>query len=142
MPITSQSSRRERAQPSQLSGGGFSNSELRMQNTAESHECRPSDVTADFRHCQVGSRQFRLQYLSASKSSIKRAQIFFLYFPESPRHNYPLLMRFVLKSGNSLTPVLKKFTFSISYAAQFSAIPGICVSCCDRQYTFFCDTAS
>ena len=59
--------------------GGFSNSELRMPNTAESDEYRPSDVTADFRHCQVGSRQFRSQYFSASKSSIKRAQIFFLY---------------------------------------------------------------
>jgi len=38
MPITSQSSRRERAQLSQLSGGGFSDSELRMPNTTESHE--------------------------------------------------------------------------------------------------------
>jgi len=48
----------------------------------------PSDVTADFRHCQVGSRQFRSQYFSAAKSSIKRAQIFFsLYFPESPMHS-------------------------------------------------------
>ena len=46
--------------------------------TAESHEYWPSDVTADFWHCQVGSRQFRSQYFSASKSSIKRAQIFFL----------------------------------------------------------------
>ena len=47
MPITSQSSGRERAQLSQLSCGGFSNSKLRMQNTADSHEYRPSDVTAD-----------------------------------------------------------------------------------------------
>jgi len=60
--------------------GGFSNSEPRMQNTAESHEYGPSDATADFRHCQVGSWQFRSQYLSASKSSIKRAQIFFLIY--------------------------------------------------------------
>ena len=78
MPITSQSSGRERAQLSQLSSGGFSNSELRMQNTAESHEYWPSDATADFRHCQVGSLQFGSQYLSAPKSSIKRAQNFFL----------------------------------------------------------------
>ena len=80
MPITSQSSRRERAQLSQLSGGGnfpTANSECRIPR--ESHEYWPSDVIADFRHCQVGSRQFRSQYFSASKSSIKREQIFFLY---------------------------------------------------------------
>ena len=79
------SSRKERAQLSQLSGGGFSNSELRMPNTADSHEYRPSDVTADFRHCQVGSRQFRSQYFSASKSSIKRTQIFFRYIFQNHR---------------------------------------------------------
>ena len=86
MPITSQYSRRGRTQLSQLSGEGI------FQQRTPNAEYRgepwvsPSDITADFRHCQAGSRQFRSQYFSASKSSIKRAEIFSLYFPESPRH--------------------------------------------------------
>ena len=77
--------KRTRLAQSAIRRGGFSNSELRMPNTAESHAYRPSDVTADFRHCQVGSRQFRSQYFSASKSSIKRAQVFFLYIFQKHR---------------------------------------------------------
>ena len=109
MSVTSQSRRRERPQ---LSGGGFSNSELRMPNTAESHECRPSDVTADFRHCQVGSRQFRSIYFSASKSSIKRAQIFFIYIFQNHPDITVSLDALCFESGNSLNPVFNTFTFT------------------------------
>jgi len=75
MPITSQSSRRERAQLSQLSGGGgFSNSELRMPNTAESHEY-PDRVTSQLTPAMPS--WFSAVSIAKSKSSIKRAQIFF-----------------------------------------------------------------
>ena len=79
MPITSRSAQ------SAIRRGVFSNSELWMPNTAKSHEYWPSDVTVDFRHCQVCSQQFWSQYFSASKSSIQRAQIFFLYIYQNHR---------------------------------------------------------
>ena len=80
MPIASQSSRRERAQLS--GGGGFSNSEFRMPDTADSHEY-PDRVTSQLTPALPS--WFSAVSIPKSKSSIKRAQIFFLYIFQNHR---------------------------------------------------------
>ena len=88
MPITSQSSRRERAQLSQLSDGGdfpTANSECRIPWTAMSIDQVTSQLTSGIPSwfSAVSIAIFFVIKIVTKTST----NIFSLYFPESPRHN-------------------------------------------------------
>jgi len=86
MPITSQSSRRECAQLSQLSGGGiFQHSECRIPRRAISIDQVTSQLTSGI--ASWFSAVSIAIFFSIKIVNQTSTNIFSLYFPESPRHN-------------------------------------------------------